>query len=73
MQSPAPHTDNRQSANLIEQRLQLLNTIREIVDSELERRESQKRLNAAASPSLATRLRRICRNVGECVMRVFGA
>lgn len=73
MQSPAPHTDNRQSANLIEQRLQLLNTIREIVDSELERRESQKRLNAAASPSLAARLRRICRNVGECVMRAFGA
>ncbi|MDD6493455.1 MAG: hypothetical protein PUF55_02215 [Bacteroidales bacterium] len=73
MQSPAPHTDNRQSANLIEQRLQLLNTIREIVDSELERRESQKRMHKDVHPDLATRLRRICRNVGECVMRAFGA
>ena len=73
MQSPAPHTDERKSISLIEQRLQLLETIREIVDSELERRERHQSLNAAAAPSLATRLRRICRNVGEYVMRVFGA
>lgn len=72
MQSPAPHTDERKSISLIEQRLQLLETIRDIVDSELERRERQQCLNAAASPSLATRLREICRSVGKNVARALG-
>ena len=73
MQSTASHTDNRENLSLIEQRLQLLDTIREIVDSELERRESRQQRYYDTHPDLAARLRRMCRNVGERMMRAFGA
>lgn len=72
MSSSTSHTDNHQSANLIEQRLQLLDTIREIVDSELERRESRQRQHATAHPDLVAHLLGVCRSVGERMMRAFG-